>query len=74
MKKHRKVKNAFDVSDQTDAQLKAQASLIEPYSYYKENIFGQEDFYLYRGVMNFYIGNYEKAIQDFEASIRSKQD
>ena len=26
----------------------------EPYSYYYENIFNVEDFYLYRGVFKFY--------------------
>jgi len=36
--------------------LKQQAADIEPYSYYKENIFGPEDFLLYRGVMQFYLG------------------
>lgn len=48
--------------------------MIEPFSYYKENIFGPEDFLLYRGVMHFYLGDYPKAIADFEASIKTKQD
>jgi hypothetical protein len=47
---------------------------MEPFSYYKENIFGTEDFLLYRGIMNFYLGEYSKAIVDFEASIRTKSD
>ena len=74
IKKSKKAKLPFEIDDATDRQLKAQAQLIEPFSYYKENIFGQEDFYLYRGVMNFYLGEYEKAISDFEHSIKSKQE
>ena len=37
-------------------------------NYYKENIFNKEDYYLYRAVMHFYSGEYEKSILDFEAS------
>jgi hypothetical protein len=72
MKRSKKIRGAFIVNDQTDMQLRGQAKDIEPFSYYKENIFGTEDFLLYRGVMNFYIGEYEKAIVDFEASIKAK--
>jgi len=74
MKRSKKVKHAFTVNDPTDIQLREQAAQIEPFSYYKENIFGQEDFLLYRGVMNFYIGEYQRAINDFEASIKAKQE
>ena len=35
-------------------------------NYYKENIFNREDFFLFWGVINFYIGDYNKAISDFE--------
>lgn len=38
----------------------------EETNYYKENIFNKEDFYLYRSVMHFYSGEYEKSLQDFE--------
>lgn len=34
----------------------------EETNYYKENIFNKEDFYLYRAVMYFYSGEYDKAI------------
>ena len=51
----------------------SQALKIQPFSYYKENIFGQEDFYLYRGVMHFYAGEYKKASQDYSDSIKAKQ-
>jgi len=51
MKRSKKPKHPFEVSDPADLQLKEQAHSIEPYSYYKENIFGLEDFLLYRGVM-----------------------
>ena len=37
-------------------------------NYYKENIFNKEDYYLYRAVMYFYSGEYEKSINDFEHS------
>ncbi|CAI2363482.1 unnamed protein product [Moneuplotes crassus] len=41
-------------------------------SYYRENIFNLEDYYLYRGVMRFYNQDYQKAIKDFEISSRIK--
>jgi hypothetical protein len=31
-------------------------------NYYKENIFNKEDYYLYRAIMYFYCGEYEKSI------------
>jgi len=37
-------------------------------NYYKENIFNKEDYYLYRAVMYFYSGDYEKALTDLDAS------
>jgi len=37
-------------------------------NYYKENIFNKEDYYLYRAVMNFYAGDFEKAMTDFDQS------
>jgi tetratricopeptide (TPR) repeat protein len=37
-------------------------------NYYKENIFNKEDYYLYRAVMYFYAGEYDKALNDFEQS------
>ena len=40
----------------------------EETNYYKENIFNKEDYYLYRAVMQFYAGDYEKALSDFEQS------
>ena len=36
----------------------------EETNYYKENIFNKEDYYLYRGIMHIYDGEYEKAISD----------
>ena len=49
------------------------AEEIEPTSYYYENIFSLEDFYLYRGVVKFYQGDYEKAVLDFNKSEFLKQ-
>jgi hypothetical protein len=40
----------------------------EDQNYYKENIFNKEDYYLYRGVLHLYAGNYEKSIQDLDQS------
>ena len=39
---------------------------IQAYSYYYENIFNIEDFYLYRGVSKFYQKRYQDALLDFE--------
>lgn len=38
---------------------------LESVSYYYENIFSLEDFYLYRGLINFYQQEYRAAIDDF---------
>jgi hypothetical protein len=38
----------------------------EETNYYKENIFNKEDYYLFRAVMQYYGGEYEKALSDFE--------
>lgn len=43
---------------------------LKPYSYYYENIFNLEDFYLYRAVFKFYSARYEDALVDFD---RAKQ-
>lgn len=37
-------------------------------NFYKENIFNREDFYLYRGIINMFAQNYEKALADLEQS------
>ena len=53
-------------ADKSDDE--ADAKEAEEANYYKENIFNKEDYYLYRGVMNIYAGEYEKAIGDFDQS------
>ena len=40
---------------------------------YRENLFSNEDFYLYRGVLQFYLEKYNEAINDFEESLKNKQ-
>lgn len=45
---------------------------LEPISYYRENIFNLEDYYLYRAVMKFYYEDYEGAIKDYKACNRLK--
>ena len=39
------------------------------FSYYYENIFNLEDFFLYRGVFKFYQSQYAEAIKDFEQAL-----
>ena len=41
-------------------------SVTDEANYYKENIFNREDYYLFRAVMYFYAGDYDKAIADFK--------
>ena len=38
----------------------------EEINYYKDNIFNKEDYFLYRAVIYFYLGDYEKSISDFD--------
>ena len=40
------------------------------FSYYYENIFNLEDFYLYRAVFKFHQHRYEDAVQDFEQALK----
>ncbi len=53
---------------------KSKASEQQQQPGYKENIFCQEDFVLYRGVVQFYSKNYKQAIADFEESARIKAE
>ena len=47
---------------------------LKPYSYYYENIFNVEDFYLYRAIFKFYSRRYEEALVDFDrARVASKE-
>ena len=39
------------------------------FSYYYENIFNLEDFFLYRGVFKFYQSQYIEAVKDFEQAL-----
>jgi tetratricopeptide (TPR) repeat protein len=41
-------------------------SVTKEENYYKENIFNREDYFLYRAIMYFYVGEYDKAIADFD--------
>ena len=43
----------------------------DKYSYYYENIFNLEDFYLYRGVFNFYKQRFQDALVDFDRALIS---
>ena len=58
---------------EVDQETVKEAEAVTPYSYYKENIFSEEDFYLYRGIMLFYSGEYAKACKDFETSMMKKE-
>jgi len=57
-----------------DEDLVEEAEAILPYSYYKENIFSEEDFYLYKAIMGFYSGEYDKAQKDFSLSLVKKDE
>mmetsp|Transcript_27456 Transcript_27456/g.24333 ORF Transcript_27456/g.24333 Transcript_27456/m.24333 type:complete len:115 (-) Transcript_27456:113-457(-) len=59
---------------ESNIEISKQAENITPFSYYKENIFSEEDFYLYRGILFFYSGQYEKAKKDFEISLKKKEE
>ena len=52
--------NASQGADKSDDQ--ADQKEAEEANYYKENIFNKEDYYLYRGVMQIYAGEYDKAL------------
>jgi len=53
-----------DISEDEEAQQRVE----DDANYYKENIFNREDFYLYRGVINMYLCEFQKAYSDFGAS------
>lgn len=50
----------------TDLELKSNGLNICPWSYYMENLFSKDDIFLYRGIIHFYCGRYNEAIQDFK--------
>jgi hypothetical protein len=52
----------------TEESVKEEPGQEEETNYYKENIFNKEDYHLYRAVMNFYAGDFEKSLSDFEQS------
>jgi hypothetical protein len=69
MEKIRKRKAWEEASTATEqAKMEVEEEKDEETNYYKENIFNKEDYYLYRAVMHFYSGDYEKSISDFEQS------
>lgn len=45
-------------------------SVTKEENYYKENIFNREDYFLYRAIMYFYVGEYDKAIADFDQTTK----
>lgn len=51
-----------------ESQIEEEEHPEEETNYYKENIFNKEDYHLYRAVMFFYSGEFEKAILDFDQS------
>lgn len=58
------------LSSKRDGEEASEAGTVgeEGTNFYKENIFNKEDYYLYRAVMYFYAGEYDKALNDFEQS------
>ena len=59
--------------DETDQQMRDEGIKICPWSYYMENLFSKDDLCLYRGVLNFYKGDYSAAIKDFQQSYSVKK-
>lgn len=47
---------------------------IQPISYYRENIFNKEDYFLYRAVLKFYHEDYKGAVSDFKTCIKFKNN
>lgn len=41
---------------------------------YNDNVFSKEDYFLYRGLLYFYLKNYNMAISDFEQCIKLKKE
>lgn len=69
-----KMSREYNEQEHDPDDYKHLAEAITPYSYYKENIFSEEDIYLYRGVLNFYAGEYTKACKDFQMSMVKKDE
>ena len=63
----------FSITDlQADIDLRVKGESICPWSYYMENMFSLDDLFLYRGVLRFYAGKYQEAINDFQQSFKVK--
>ena len=63
----------FSITDlQADIDLRVKGESICPWSYYMENMFSLDDLFLYRGVLRFYAGKYQEAINDFQQSYKVK--
>ena len=64
------INECWEMKDSKE-EIKA-AEEIEATSYYYENIFNIDDFYLYRGIAKFYQGDYQESNQDYFTSNRLK--
>lgn len=62
------------ISEMQNDEAETESAIEEKNNRYRENIFSQEDYYLYRGVMNFYSKNYKLAMTDFEMSASLKKE
>jgi len=62
---------SIDLNEKFDTQ---ELKRISPFSYYYENIFNIEDFFLYRGVFKFYQQHYGDAVVDFERALVSHKE
>ena len=56
---------SVDLDEPVDAGM---LKKLKEVSYYYENIFNLEDFYLYRGIFKFYSQDYKGALADFQAA------
>jgi len=50
------------------------AEEIEPISYYRENIFNLEDYYLYRAIMKFYYKDFSGSVEDYKVCGKIKNN
>ena len=65
--KRKDLEEASNITEVAKA-LEAEEEKEEETNYYKENIFNKEDYYLFRAVMYFYSGDYDKSLTDLEQS------
>ena len=73
-KKRKPDLTTFNTLDEDqDKELKKGSEEVCPWSYYMENLFSNDDIYLYRGIVRFYSGNFQGSIDDYNSSKKTKK-